>query len=148
MASFKDKARSRGVRAVVKGISGQRFRGPGRAYSEGTLRYRLRQRAGHPNLQCAGTSATIAIGGDRATRRAQIAEVGSRLFGVPVAPENVIDETLERVAQVSVPTTTALRAAADATARTSGKDGISRAAGRRVHDQHLHLITIFRSARL
>jgi ATP-dependent helicase YprA (DUF1998 family) len=37
---------------------------------------RLRQRAGRPNLQCAGTSATIATGGDRAMRRAQIAEVG------------------------------------------------------------------------
>jgi hypothetical protein len=66
---------------------------------------RLRQRAGRPNLQCAATSATIATGGDRATRRAQIAEVGSRLFGVPIAPHNVIDETLERVAQVPVPTT-------------------------------------------
>jgi superfamily II DNA/RNA helicase/very-short-patch-repair endonuclease len=66
---------------------------------------RLRQRAGRPSMQCAGTSATIATGGDRATRRAQIAEVGSRLFGVTVAPDNVIDETLERVAQVRVPTT-------------------------------------------
>src|SRR5271169_905349 len=73
---------------------------------------RLRQRAGRPDLQCAGTSATIATGGDRATRRAQIAEVGSRLFGVPVAPDNVIDETLERVARVPVPATAeALRAA-------------------------------------
>jgi hypothetical protein len=66
---------------------------------------RLRQRAGRPNLQCAGTSATIAIGGDRASRRAEIAGVGSRLFGVSILPENVIDETLERVAQVPVPTT-------------------------------------------
>jgi hypothetical protein len=56
---------------------------------------RLRQRAGRPNPQCAGTSATIATGGDRATRRSQIAEVGSRLFGVTIAPENVIDETLQ-----------------------------------------------------
>src|SRR5271169_716387 len=66
---------------------------------------RLRQRAGRPNLQCAGTSATIATGGDRAARRAQIAEVGSRLFGVPIRAENVIDETLERVARVPVPAT-------------------------------------------
>ena len=71
----------------------------------GMLLRRLRQRAGRPNLQCAGTSATIATEGDRATRRAQIAEVGSRLFGVQIAPDNVIDETLERVAQVSVPAT-------------------------------------------
>ncbi len=66
---------------------------------------RVRQRAGRPDLQCAGTSATIATGGDRATRRAQIAEVGSRLFGVPVTPDSVVDETLERVAQVPVPAT-------------------------------------------
>jgi hypothetical protein len=65
----------------------------------------LRQRTGRPDLQCAGTSATIATGGDRATRRAEIAEVGSRLFGARVAPANVIDETLERVAQVPVPAT-------------------------------------------
>jgi hypothetical protein len=75
---------------------------------------RLRQRAGRANLQCAGTSATIATGGDRETRRAQIAEVGSRLFGVAVAPDNVIDETLERVAQAPVPTTAeALRIAVE-----------------------------------
>jgi superfamily II DNA/RNA helicase len=66
---------------------------------------RLRQRTRRANLQCAGTSATIATGGDRATRRAEIAEVGSRLFGVQVAPENVVDETLQRVARVPVPAT-------------------------------------------
>ena len=76
---------------------------------------RLRQRAGLPNLQCAGTSATIATGGDRATRRTQIAEVGSRLFGVPIRAASVIDETLQRVAEVAVPgTPEALRAAVEA----------------------------------
>src|SRR5204862_894241 len=75
---------------------------------------RLRQRAGRPNLQCAGTSATIATGGDRASRRAQIADVGSRLFGVPILSEHVIDETLERVAKVAVPATReALRVAVE-----------------------------------
>ena len=75
---------------------------------------RLRQRTGRPNLQCAGTSATIATEGDRAARRVQIAEVGSRLFGVRITPDNVIDETLERVAQVPVPATAeALRAAVE-----------------------------------
>ncbi len=59
---------------------------------------RLRQRAGGRTCNAPALSATIASGGDCATRRAQIAEVGSRLFGVPVAPDNVIDETLERVA--------------------------------------------------
>ena len=56
------------------------------------------------------------LGNDRDRRRsgAQIAEVGSRLFGVPVAPENVIDETLQRVAQVPIPATAeALRSAVE-----------------------------------
>ncbi|MBV8736549.1 MAG: DEAD/DEAH box helicase [Alphaproteobacteria bacterium] len=75
---------------------------------------RLRQRAGRENLICVGTSATIATGGDRASRRRQIAEVGSRLFGVPVLAENVIDETLERVARTPVPATAeALRRAVE-----------------------------------
>src|SRR5260370_4849397 len=76
---------------------------------------RLRQRAGHPTVECGGTSATIATGGDRATRRPQIAEVGSRLFGVPIRAASVIDETLQRVAEVAVPATPeALRAAVEA----------------------------------
>jgi ATP-dependent helicase YprA (DUF1998 family) len=86
---------------------------------------RLRQRAGRPNPQCAGTSATIATGGDRATRRSQIAEVGSRLFGVTIAPENVIDETLQRVAQVPVPATPeALRAAVEMSPPKSDRDSV------------------------
>jgi hypothetical protein len=73
---------------------------------------RLRQRVGRQDLQCAGTSATIATEGDRATRRSRIAEVGRRLFGVPLSPANVIDETLQRVATVPVPTSAeAMRAA-------------------------------------
>jgi very-short-patch-repair endonuclease len=76
---------------------------------------RLKQRVGRASLQCVGTSATIATAGDRATRRAQIAAVGSRLFGVPVAPENVVDETLQRVAETPVPVTPeAVRAAVGA----------------------------------
>jgi Lhr-like helicase len=73
---------------------------------------RLRQRVGRQDPQCAGTSASIATEGDRATRRARIAEVGSRLFGVPLSPANVIDETLQRVATAPVPTSAeAMRAA-------------------------------------
>jgi superfamily II DNA/RNA helicase/very-short-patch-repair endonuclease len=76
---------------------------------------RLRQRVGRHDLQCAGTSATIATEGDRATRRARIAEVGSRLFGVPLSAANVIDETLQRVAVPPVPTSAeAMRAAISA----------------------------------
>ncbi|GIW10805.1 MAG: DEAD/DEAH box helicase [Dehalococcoidia bacterium] len=63
---------------------------------------RVRERAKR-DLQIIGTSATIATGGNRDDRRRRIAEVGSTLFGVPIAPENVIDETLRRVAAVPVP---------------------------------------------
>ncbi len=63
---------------------------------------RVRERA-KQHLQIIGTSATIATGGGRDERRQRIADVGSTLFGVPIAPANVIDETLRRVAAVPVP---------------------------------------------
>jgi len=63
---------------------------------------RVRQRVGH-NLQVIGTSATIASEGDRDARRERIAKVGSTLFGVEIKKENVVDETLRRVATVPVP---------------------------------------------
>jgi hypothetical protein len=63
---------------------------------------------------------------DRAIRRAQIAEVGSRLFGVPVAAENVIDETLQRVAQEAVPATTeALRGAVEMPPPAPDRDAVA-----------------------
>ncbi|KAA0677177.1 DEAD/DEAH box helicase [Roseomonas genomospecies 6] len=78
------------------------------------LMRRLRQRAGRGGFLHAGTSATLVSGGSRAERLDRIAEVGSRLFGVPVRPDNVIDETLRRIAAVPVPTgRAALRAAVE-----------------------------------
>lgn len=75
---------------------------------------RLRQRAGRPELLCVGTSATLATQGPRAERRATIAAVGSRLFGVRLPAANVIDETLRRVCTVPVPADrAALRAAVE-----------------------------------
>jgi ATP-dependent helicase YprA (DUF1998 family) len=75
---------------------------------------RLRQRDGRADLRFIGTSATIVSGSGRAERRARIAEVGTRLFGVTVAQENVIDETLQRVAEVAAPATLAeIRAAVE-----------------------------------
>lgn len=75
---------------------------------------RVRQKAAQ-NLQLIGTSATIASGGNREERRSRIAQVGTTLFGVPVPAENVIDETLRRVATVPVPEPgEALRAAVEA----------------------------------
>lgn len=57
---------------------------------------RVRERAGGPDLQCIGTSATMASEGTLADRQAKVAEVASRIFGVPVAAEHVIGETLQR----------------------------------------------------
>ena len=57
---------------------------------------RLRERAANPTMQCIGTSATMSSGGSRQERAAAIASVASTLFGVRVAAEHVVDETLQR----------------------------------------------------
>jgi ATP-dependent helicase YprA (DUF1998 family) len=56
---------------------------------------KLRQRSGR-DLLCIGTSATMSTEGDREDRRQTVAGVASKLFGVEVTTENVIDETLVR----------------------------------------------------
>lgn len=66
---------------------------------------RLRERSGHPDLLCIGTSATMATGTTRDERRRAAAEVATKLFGVPVPPENVVDETLRRVTSAPPPAT-------------------------------------------
>ncbi len=58
---------------------------------------RVRDLCENPQLQCVGTSATLAGAGTFAEQQAQIAQVASRLFGVDVRPERIIGETLERV---------------------------------------------------
>lgn len=45
---------------------------------------------------CIATSATMATEGSEESRAQAVADVASRLFGVSVGPENVIDESLER----------------------------------------------------
>ncbi len=45
---------------------------------------------------CIGTSATMASEGSDANRAQAVADVASRLFGVSIGPEAVIDESLER----------------------------------------------------
>jgi len=67
------------------------------------LMRRLRQASGRDDLVCIGTSATISTAGGRDRRRAEIAEAGSRLFGVTVERRNVVDETLRRVTTVDAP---------------------------------------------
>ena len=69
------------------------------------LMRRLWERAKAEDVVFAGTSATIVTKGGRDERRKEIAEAGSRLFGVTVEPECVVDETLRRITQVAPPAT-------------------------------------------
>lgn len=58
---------------------------------------RLRDRcSGGGAPLCIGTSATMSSEGGEADRRRAVAEVASSLFGTPVSPDAVIDETLTR----------------------------------------------------
>ena len=57
---------------------------------------RLRQATGAPNIQCIGTSATLAGPGTLAEQQAEVAAVASRDFGVQVKPTSVIGESLRR----------------------------------------------------
>ncbi len=59
---------------------------------------KLRQRCGQ-KLLCIGTSATMSTEGTRTNRQQTVAAVASKLFGIEVKAENVIDETLERTIQ-------------------------------------------------
>jgi superfamily II DNA/RNA helicase/ribosomal protein L37AE/L43A len=57
---------------------------------------RVRDACQSPNLQCVGTSATMASEGLATDQRRVVAEVASALFGAEVTPERVIGETLDR----------------------------------------------------
>jgi ATP-dependent helicase YprA (DUF1998 family)/very-short-patch-repair endonuclease len=57
---------------------------------------RVRERLSADNLQCIGTSATIAGKGSFEEQRAEVARVASQLFGAEVKQENIIGETLRR----------------------------------------------------
>jgi ATP-dependent helicase YprA (DUF1998 family) len=57
---------------------------------------RLRELCAAPGIQCIGTSATMTTEGEADSQRAAVAEVATTLFGIPVPPEMVIGETLER----------------------------------------------------
>lgn len=71
---------------------------------------KLRQRCGQ-KLLCIGTSATMSTEGTRTDRNQTVAAVASKLFGVEVKAENVIDETLERTITRLDPTQAELRQA-------------------------------------
>jgi hypothetical protein len=55
---------------------------------------RLRERCGNPNLLCVGTSATMASGSAHGDRRVAVAQAAGKIFGVDIAPEQVVEETL------------------------------------------------------
>lgn len=58
---------------------------------------RVRDRLGAADLQCVGTSATLAGRGTYDQQRSEVAAIATQLFGAPVAPEDVIGETLKRI---------------------------------------------------
>lgn len=57
---------------------------------------RLRGAVGVRELQCIGTSATLAGPGTKAEQRQQVADLATRIFGADIPPANVIGETLRR----------------------------------------------------
>lgn len=65
---------------------------------------RLRGAVGATELQCIGTSATLAGPGTKAEQRQQVADLATRIFGTPIAPSNVIGETLCRATTGDVDT--------------------------------------------
>jgi ATP-dependent helicase YprA (DUF1998 family) len=62
----------------------------------GLLCRRVREACHASELQCVGTSATLAGPGTLEEQRAEVARVAALLFGAPVEPGNVIGETLRR----------------------------------------------------
>jgi len=71
------------------------------------LARRVRERCGNADLICIGTSATMVAGGTRVERRKAVAEVASKIFGVTVKPDNVIEESLRRTIPRPTPPTAA-----------------------------------------
>jgi len=63
---------------------------------------RVREVLAAPQLQCVGTSATLAGAGSLAEQKAQVARVASQFFGVAVRPEHVVGETLRRATPARV----------------------------------------------
>ncbi|GLW62162.1 RNA helicase [Actinomadura rubrobrunea] len=82
---------------------------------------RLRDACEVPDLQCIGTSATMATDATFAAAQAKIAQVASRLFGTPVRAERVIGETLRRATTRTDPDAAALRAGMDAVLRGASR---------------------------
>ncbi|NCS84702.1 MAG: DEAD/DEAH box helicase, partial [Cyanobacteria bacterium] len=65
---------------------------------------KLKQRNHSQNIICIGTSATMSTEGTRENRQKTVATVASKLFGVEIQPQQVIDETLEKAITRPFPT--------------------------------------------
>lgn len=57
---------------------------------------RLRGAVSSDDVQCIGTSATLAGPGTKAEQRQQVAELATRIFGVEIPAVNIVGETLRR----------------------------------------------------
>jgi superfamily II DNA/RNA helicase/very-short-patch-repair endonuclease len=57
---------------------------------------RMREYTGAVDMQCVGTSATIAGEGNHEEQQAEISGVASTIFGASIEPEDIIGETLQR----------------------------------------------------
>ena len=55
-----------------------------------------RRRRVADDIQCIGTSATLAGPGTKAEQRQQVAELATRIFGVEIPAANIVGETLRR----------------------------------------------------
>ncbi|AXF09995.1 DEAD/DEAH box helicase [Paraburkholderia graminis] len=91
-------------KAVIRNAEGLRFlvldelhTYRGRQGADVALLVRRVREALADELQCIGTSATMATEGSEEVKNAKVAEVASRLFGTNISVANVITETLQRV---------------------------------------------------
>ncbi len=91
-------------KAVIRNAKGLRFlvldelhTYRGRQGADVALLVRRVREALSDQLQCIGTSATMATEGTEQERNAKVAEVASRLFGTTIGVPNVITETLQRI---------------------------------------------------
>lgn len=86
----------------------------GRQGADVAMLTRRIQELAERDLQTVATSATI-VSGDTHDSKPAVAKLASKFFGVDIPPANVVDETLQRIAEVPVPPdTAALRSAVEA----------------------------------
>ena len=82
---------------------------------------RVRHACEAPDMQCIGTSATMASGGPLAGQKAVVAEVATRLFGADITPDRVIGETLTRATSGPDPAADELRQAVERTGQNGNR---------------------------